>query len=204
MWHCLFHSICDANLIRNIEELLLEKNIEKLAVPKIYKEIAIKAVREYLDQPVNPDLPKRKFSQANIARKTGISAPTFGRYINSEEVGSCPSFAELMEILEVVNKREYLLDFARKSNCKAAKFIKATYPNYINANPINEEEVTNENEEVLRLTNQSHSKLEKSFKFISNNIMAILMVMMFMGFTLVRLNQNTIIKMLAEITKSIQ
>ena len=63
---------------------------------------------------------------------------------------------EVMEALRVVNKKEYLLEFSKRSNCQAAKFVKEFYPTYIKTHQI-ESEDTNEiqsNEEVKLIFKQ--------------------------------------------------
>lgn len=136
----------------------------KVSVDDILKEIVIKAVSEYLDQPVNPNLPKTN-TKKNIAIKTGISDSTLNRY-TMPETKSYPNLIEVMEILRVTDKRQYLMDFANKSKCQAAQFIKDFYPKYINEHQINSEaiETISSNDEVLRLINEHQLTLDKKHK----------------------------------------
>ncbi len=136
----------------------------KESVDEILKEIVMKAVSEYLDQPVNPNLPKTN-TKKNIAQKTGISESTLNRY-TTPETKSYPNLVEAMEILRVTDKRKYLMDFANKSKCQAAQFIKDFYPKYINEHQINSEaiETVPSNDEVLRLINEHQMTLDKKHK----------------------------------------
>ena len=71
----------------------------KESIDEILKEIVVKAVSEYLDQPVNPNLPKTN-TKKNIAQRTGISESTLNRY-TMPETKSYPNLVEVMEILKV-------------------------------------------------------------------------------------------------------
>lgn len=134
------------------------------SVDEILKGIVIKAVSEYLNQPVNPNLPKTN-TKKNIAVRTGISESTLNRYTNPE-ANSYPNLVEVMEILRVTDKRQYLLDFAQKSKCQAAQFIKEFYPKYINEHQIQSDsvEAIPSNDEVLRLINEHQSTLDQKHK----------------------------------------
>lgn len=134
------------------------------SVDEILKGIVIKAVNEYLNHPVNPNLPKTN-TKKNIATKTGISESTLNRYTNPE-ANSYPNLVEVMEILRVTDKRQYLLDFAQKSKCQAAQFIKEFYPKYINEHQLQSGsvETVQSNDEVLRLMNEHQSALDQKHK----------------------------------------
>jgi len=95
----------------------------------ILKEIAIKAFEAYKNEKKNSDIIDR-YNQSYVATKTNISPSTLSRYLNPNAKNS-PSLIELMAILEVMDKREYLLEFAQKSKCSSARFIAKSYPEYI-------------------------------------------------------------------------
>lgn len=152
------------------------------SVDEILKEIVIKAVNEYLNQPVNPNLPKIN-TKKNIATKTGISESTLNRYTNSE-ANSYPNLVEVMEILRVTDKRQYLMDFAFKSKCQAAQFIKEFYPKYINEHQIQSDsvEAVQTNDEVLRLINEHQAALDKKHKSHYSWILWTLGLWVFVGY----------------------
>ncbi len=137
----------------------------KKSVDELLKEIVIDAVSEYLNKPVDKDLPKNN-TQANISKKTGIPIATLSRYLNPE-ANSYPSLVEVMEILAIIGNREALLKFGLKSNTQAAKFIQTQYAQYLNLNPLTpqvSEDLAPQNEEILRITNESTSIIEKRIK----------------------------------------
>lgn len=152
------------------------------SVDEILKEIVIKAVNEYLNQSVNPNLPKTN-TKKNIANKTGISESTLNRYTNAE-AKSYPNLVEVMEILRVTDKRQYLMDFALRSKCQAAQFIKEFYPKYINEHQIQSDsvEAVQSNDEVLRLINEHQSALDKKHKSHYSWILWTLGLWVFVGY----------------------
>ncbi|GAB4419103.1 MAG: hypothetical protein OHK0056_29030 [Bacteriovoracaceae bacterium] len=155
----------------------------KESVDQILKDIVVKAAKEYLDAPIPEDkkhLPKTN-TQKNIADKTGINQTTLGRYLNPNEAGSTPSLVEAMEILRVMDKRSALLEFPKRSNCHAAKFIKDHYANYIMSHQI-EAEVLDVNEEaplasdVLKIINEHQDRFDKKLLRVSIVLIAALTI----------------------------
>lgn len=167
--HHGIHGGVEVKIVLSTSAFSLNKNwrrqvSSKESVDEILKEIVMKAVSEYLDQPVNPNLPKIN-TKKNIATRTGISESTLNRY-TMPETKSYPNLVEVMEILRVTDKRQYLMDFANKSKCQAAQFVKEFYPKYINEHQIQSEafETVSSNDEVLRLINEHQSALDKKHK----------------------------------------
>lgn len=133
----------------------------KKSVDELLKEIVIEEVSEYLGRPIEKDLPKNN-TQANISKKTGIPIATLSRYLNPE-AKSYPSLVEAMEVLAVIGKRESLLKFGERSSSQAAKFVNTSYREYLKLAPVvsADSEGSINNEEILRITNESTSILEK-------------------------------------------
>lgn len=154
---------------------------ENESVDQILKEIFIKACTEYLEQPKKLNTID-KFTRTYIGDKTGIDKNTLKRYLDPE-ARSYPNLVEVMEALRVVNKKEYLLDFGKRSNCQAAKFVKEFYPTYINSHQIESEEASEikSNDEVLRMINEQHNIMDTKILDTSNAIVKSILVVMVIG-----------------------
>lgn len=141
---------------------------QKESVDEILKDIIVRACKEYLEQPKNPNIVD-KLNKAYIAERSGINPTTLGRYIDPEKP-NLPNLVEVMEVLKVINKREYLLEFAKRSHCHVAQFIKEFYPTYIQAHQLESVgvEESQSNDEVLRLINEHQVnvdvKMHKTWK----------------------------------------
>ncbi|MBI2519313.1 MAG: hypothetical protein HYV97_02800 [Bdellovibrio sp.] len=154
---------------------------ENETINQILKQIVMKATKDHLETPLSLYLPKTN-TQKDIAEKTGINITTLGRYLNPREEGSCPDLVEAMEILRVVQKREAIFEFTRRSTCHAAKFIRDCYGKYIEANQIEAEmldvsEVAPLSGDVLKIMNEHQHRFDK--KMIRLTMVLILGVALF-------------------------
>jgi hypothetical protein len=177
---------------------------EKKSVDEILKEIVIKAVDEYINEPVNPNLPKTN-TKKNIAMRTGIAESTLMRYSTSNN-NSYPNLVEVMEILRVTNKRELLIEFGKQSNCQSAQFIKEHYPNYIKSHQIISDSPDSglDSQEMLRIINEHQFKFDKKQeKYIGIIALVVGLVLISMQFKAIEDSEN-IVSILSQINEELK
>lgn len=166
---------------------------ENESVDQILKEIFIKACQEYLDQPKKPNTID-KFTKSYIVEKTGIDKNTLKRYLDSS-AKSYPNLVEVMEALRIVNKKEYLLEFGKRSSCQAALFVKEFYPIFIKSHQIESEiidDTQSSNKEILRIINVHQATIDSKLKDNWKTVIWILGAWMLAAYVVVLWKLDTI------------
>ena len=146
----------------------MSDNKKDKTVEEILKEIAIEAFEEFKKQGETTGN-KEKYSQGVISMRTHIHPSTLSRYLNPEKT-SCPSF------LEIMDKRDHLLKLAKRSKCAAARFVKASYADYIKTVPVPVEDEYKLNDEILKISHESHSFMQESMQKIKSELGLIVII----------------------------
>jgi hypothetical protein len=131
------------------------------SVDKILKEIFIEACAGLRKERASED--SKEFTQKDVAFWMGVSAPTVGRYLSTDNNNS-PDLIGVMEVLYHLNKRHLLTKLAERSNCQAAHFIREHYADFtknhqivINADAYSEKQ----GQELVRVINEHQSTIDQ-------------------------------------------
>jgi predicted transcriptional regulator len=130
------------------------------SVDKILKEIFIEACAGLRKDRSSED--SKEFTQKDVAFWMGVSAPTVGRYLSTDNNNS-PDLIGVMEVLYHLNKRHLLLKLSERSNCQAARFIREHYADFtinhqivVNAEAYSEKQ----SQELVRMINEHQSSID--------------------------------------------